>query len=433
MRSSKNLRAGSSPYRRWSGAAAAVFFLASFAIGASPKIRVALPQYEAVSAFGGLTFPQAVQTVFAPGETERAFIAERAGRIAVVRDRANPKREIFLDLTSQLNASNNDGLLSVVFHPQFKENGFFYVWYSFHPKGSGAMRADRLARFKISATNPAVADPKSETPILTQRTGPGGHDGGQLLFGPEGYLYLSIGDGDAHLSEPEATHQQIDRSFFGAVLRIDVDQKAGGLAPNPHPSVHPGTYLVPPDNPFVGATSFNGHSVDPGKVRTEFWALGLRNPWRLDLDPATGWLWCGDVGLHEHEEIDVIIRGGNYGWDYREGVGAGVRSRPPAAAQFIGPVWDYDHTLGFSVTGGFVYHGKNFPELEGKYLCGDYVVGKIWAITTDGQKPVGGDRVLQIAKVPGAVAFTRDPRNGDPLVTSYSEDKVYRLVPSTVP
>jgi glucose/arabinose dehydrogenase len=408
----------------------AALCLTARAAGASPKIRVAMPQYEAVPAFGGLTFPQAVQTVFAPGETERVFVAERGGRIVVVRDREKPKREIFLNLSSRLDAGNNDGLLTFAFHPQFKENGFFYVWYSLHIKGG---RADRLSRFKVSSANPGVADPYSETPLLTQATGQGGHDGGMLLFGPDGYLYLSLGDGDAHLSEPAGSHQRIDRSFFGAILRIDVDQKPGGLAPNPHPSVHPGTYLVPPDNPFVGATSFNGAAVAPTRVRTEFWALGLRNPWRLDFDPATGWLWCGDVGLHEHEEIDVITRGGNYGWDYREGVGLGVHGRAPAAAQFIEPVWDYDHALGFSVTGGFVYHGKNFPELEGKYLCGDYVVGKIWAIAPDGQKLVGSDRVIQIAKVPGAVAFVRDPRNGDPLITSHTEDKVYRLVPIPVP
>ncbi|MEO7415143.1 MAG: PQQ-dependent sugar dehydrogenase, partial [Opitutaceae bacterium] len=271
-------------------------------------------------------------------------------------------------------------------------------------------------------------DPNSETPLLTQPTGPTGHDGGMLLFGPDGYLYLSLGDGDEHRSEPAISHQRIDRSFFGAVLRLDVDQKPGSLLPNPHPAVHPGAYTIPADNPFVGVKSYHGKPVEPARVRTEFWALGLRNPWRLDFDPATGLLWCGDVGLHEQEEVNVIVRGGNYGWDYREGTSAGVRKRPPATVQFINPIWDYDHTVGLSITGGFVYHGKNFPELEGKYLCGDYVLGKIWAIAPDGEKAVGNDRVLQIAKVPGAVSFARDAGTGDPLITSYSEGVVYRLV-----
>jgi glucose/arabinose dehydrogenase len=310
-----------------------------------------------------------------------------------------------------------------VFHPAFAENGFFYVWYSLHVKGG---RANRLSRFKISAANPGVADPDSETPLLTQPTGPQGHDGGMLLFGPDGYLYLSLGDGDEHFGEPIISHQRIDRGFFGAVLRIDVDKKPGSLQPSPHVAVHPGTYTIPPDNPFVGATTFNGAAVTPGRVRTDFWALGLRNPWRLDFDPATGALWCGDVGLHDREEIDLITRGGNYGWNYREGIIAGPRRGPPDAAHFIEPLWDYDHTVGASITGGFVYHGKNFPELEGKYLFGDYVLGKIWALTPDGDKPVGNDHVVQIGKVPGVVAFTRGP-DGDPLMASFTEDKIYRF------
>lgn len=400
--------------------------VASGAFAAGAKIREASPPYDAVPAFGGLKFKQAVQVVFAPGDAESAFIVERTGRVAVVRDRTKPQREIFLDLSSHLNASDNEGLLSFVFHPRFAENGFCYVWYSVHVKG---VRSDRLSRFQRSSTNPAIADLASERPMLTQPTGPGGHDGGQLLFGPDGYLYLSFGDGDEHLSEPAITHQRIDRSFFGSVLRIDVDQRPGSLPPNPHPAVHPGTYTIPPDNPFIGTTSFNGTAVAPDRVRTEFWALGLRNPWRLDFDPATGLLWCGDVGLHDREEVDLIVRGGNYGWNFLEGTIPGQRTRAPAAAQFIDPIWEYDHTVGLSVTGGFVYHGKNFPELEGKYLCGDYVLGKIWALTPDDRNPVGNNRVVQIAKVPGAVSFTRDPRNGDPLIASYTEDKVYRLVP----
>ncbi|MEO6569752.1 MAG: PQQ-dependent sugar dehydrogenase [Opitutaceae bacterium] len=396
--------------------------------GAS-KIQDASRMYRTVPAFGGAPFNLPVQVVFAPDEPGRAFVAERNGRILVVREGAKSQREVFLDLTSRLKPRENDGLLSFVFHPRFTENGFLYVWYSIHVRGT---RADRLSRFKVLPGS-SVADPNSELPLLTQPTGPSGHDGGMLLFGPDGYLYLSIGDGDEHLNEPAISHQRIDRSFFGVVLRLDVDRKPGSLPPNAHPAVHPGTYTIPADNPFVGVTSYQGQAVVPARVRTEFWAVGLRNPWRLDFDSLTGLLWCGDVGLHEHEEINLIVRGGNYGWDYREGIGSGVRKGPPAAAQFVNPIWDYDHTVGLSITGGFVYHGQTFPRLEGNYLCGDYVLGKIWAISPDGQKPVGNDRVVQIAKVPGAVSFTRDPSNGDPLITSYSDGMVYRLVPGQSP
>lgn len=411
-------------------AAAGAMALASLAPAREVAIPTAPVTYQAEPAFGGVKFSQPVQVIFAPGDTNRAFVVERTGCIAVLRDLAKPKREIFLDLSSKLSLGDNDGLLSAVFHPRFSENGFVYVWYSLHVKG----RADQLSRFKLSTANPGTLDPASETPLITQATGPHGHDGGHLLFGPDGYLYLSFGDGDERYPEPMVTHQHIDRGFFGSVLRIDVDLKPGSLAPNPHPAVHAGTYAVPPDNPFIGATSFNGANVSPARVRTEFWALGLRNPWRLDFDPATGALWCGDVGLHDREEIDVIVRGGNYGWDYREGTIARPNSwsSPPAAAQLIEPIWDYGHSEGLSITGGFVYHGKKFPELEGKYLFGDFVLGKIWALTPDGAKSVGTDHVAQIGTVPGVVAFTRDP-DGEPLMASYSEGKIYRFIAKSGP
>jgi glucose/arabinose dehydrogenase len=378
-------------------------------------------------AFGNVAFQQPVQAVFAPGEKERAFVVELDGCLAVVRDPAHPKREVFLDLTNRVGPQRNGhGPLSVAFHPKFAENGIFYVWYSI---STGRQRSNRLSRFKVAAVNPTVADPASETPLLTQPTGPGGHDGCTLLFGDDGYLYVSIGDGDEHLSECALSHQRIDRGFFGTILRLDVDQKPGSLAPNPHPSVHPGTYSVPPDNPFVGATSFNGVAVDPAHVHTEFWAVGLRNPWRMAFDPATARLWCGDVGLHRHEEVDLIERGGNYGWDYREGVIAGPHSRPPATVRFIEPIWDYAHPEGLSITGGFVYHGKACPDLEGKYLFADFVMGQIWALDPDGDKTVDRNRVHQIARGSGGiVALTSDPRTDDVLITNFSSGRITRLV-----
>jgi glucose/arabinose dehydrogenase len=382
--------------------------------------------YLAVPAFGGVKFEQPVQVVFAPGETQRAFVVEREGVIAIVRDLDHPKREVFLDL-NQLGRSFNrsHGPLSMVFHPKFAENGFFYVWFSHY---AGGQRYNRLARFHVSDTNPDAGDLASELAMIDQPSGPGGHDGGDLVFGPDGYLYLSLGDGDEHYSEPVISHQRIDRSFFGAILRIDVDRKPGGLAPNPHPSVHPGTYTVPPDNPFVGATSFNGRPVPPAAVRTEFWALGLRNPWRIAFDPATGWLWCGDVGLHLHEEVDIIVRGGNYGWNYREGVIAGPARNPPPGAKFIEPVWDYDHSVGICVIGGYVYHGKSCPDLEGRYLFADYGTGKIWSLEPDGSKAVTPAQIRELSTAPNVVAFTPDPRNDDVLLACLGDPHVLRLV-----
>jgi glucose/arabinose dehydrogenase len=382
--------------------------------------------YLAVPAFGGVEFKQPVQVVYAPGETKRAFVVEFSGTIAVVNDVDHPKREVFLDLNSPASRRSGHGPLTMAFHPKFAENGLFYVWFS--PLING-VRTNRLARFHLSARNPAVADLASETPLISQPTGRGGHDGGTLLFGPDGYLYLSLGDGDEHERAAIVAHQHIDRSFFGVILRIDVDQKPGSLAPNPSPAVHPGTYAIPPDNPFVGATSFNGQPVNPKTVHTEIWAIGMRNPWRMAFDTATGKLWCGDVGLHLREEIDLIVRGGNYGWDFREGIIPGPSGPPPTAARFIEPIWDYDHNEGISITGGFVYHGKNLPGLEGKYLFADYGFGKVWALDPDGDKSVTKSHVRQIASAPLTVGFTADPATGDPLLVSYG-GQILRLVPN---
>ena len=380
--------------------------------------------YVTEPAWGGVTFNEPVQIVFAPTETTRAFVVERAGRVAVVANTSVPSRAIFLDLSDRVGNSGLDhGLLSLAFHPQYAENGYFYLWYSTFVEG---VRANRLARFQVSATNPNRADPASETPLITQIVGAGGHDGGTLLFGSDGYLYLSLGDGSA---TPEAieSHQRIDRGLFGGVIRIDVDRRAGNLVPNPHPSVHPGTYSVPVDNPFVGATEFNGAPVTPAKVRTEFWAVGLRNPFRMAFDDSTGRLWCGDVGLDLTEEIELVVRGGNYGWDFEEGTEPGPRGGVPAVFSSIAPLWSYDHSHGASVIGGVVYRGSRYAALRGCYLFGDFVSGRIWALHDDGGPPPSGTNVELLSRETGVVGFAVDPGSGDILLADLDSNQIKRL------
>lgn len=432
----------SSPHPKFSLALAALLSGAVVlsAAAAAPLTRVAatsltLPStapsytYTTEAAFGGVNFFEPTQVVFAPGETTRAFVVEREGRVAVVRDTtaAAPTREVFLDLTAHVgNGGPDHGLLSLAFHPQFATNGWFYVW---HSMVSGGKRYNRLARYTRSATNPAIADPASELPLITQQTGPGGHDGGALAFGADGYLYLSIGDGDSGYEPAINSHQRIDRDFFGCIIRLDVDQRAGNLAPNPHTSVHAGTFLVPADNPFVNATTFNGAAVSPSAVRTEFWAVGLRNPFRLSFDPPTGQLWCADVGLDLLEEINLITRGGNYGWDFREGHAGGPRSSAqPAGLTLTEPIFEYDHSLGLSITGGVVYRGAKFAELQGRYLYSDFVSGRIWALADNGARPLPASQVKQIALESGLVGFTTDPRTGDILLTDLDSNVIKRLV-----
>ncbi|MEO6995434.1 MAG: PQQ-dependent sugar dehydrogenase [Lacunisphaera sp.] len=375
-----------------------------------------------------LNFDQPVGIVAPPGETNRLFVVEKTGRIMVIPDLNHPSRKTFLDLKRKVGDDEvEQGVLAIAFHPDYRHNRQFYVWYTSCLKVNGRIvREDRLSRFLVSAENPNVADPSSEQPLISQADEAPNHNGGELLFGPDGYLYLSLGD-EGGGNDEYHNGQRVDRDFFSGILRLDVDLRPGSIAPNPHPAVHPGTYAIPADNPFVGATSFNGLPVDPRLVRTEFWAVGLRNPWRMSFDPATGRLWCGDVGQESHEEVDLIVRGGNYGWSFREG-NFPFRGVPPPGAVFNGPVWDYPHTDGLCITGGLVSHGSRYPDLDGKYLFADFVTGHISALQPDGDQPVKAANVKQVAQGQAIASFARDPRNGDVLLASIWDGKILRLV-----
>jgi glucose/arabinose dehydrogenase len=385
--------------------------------------------YATEPAFGKLRFNQPLAIVSPPGDQQRLFILEKPGRIMVITDLDHPKPAVFLDLTDRVGSDDvEQGVLALAFHPDWQRNRQFYVWFtSCHTKGFTTVREDRLSRFLISAQNPNAADAAYEQPMIAQPDQAPNHNGGELLFGPDGYLYLSLGDEGA-ANDRFHNSQRIDHNFFSGILRLDVDRGAHSLAPNPHPAVIAGTYAIPADNPFVGVGSFNGRDVDLAHVRTEFWAVGLRNPWRMSFDPATGALWCGDVGQDLHEEIDVIARGGNYGWNFREG-NFPFRNPPPAAARFIDPIWDYAHTRdqpGRSITGGFVCRGPGVGALEGHYLFAEYKSGEVWALTPDGAKPVDASRVQQIATAPGIVSFGHDPRDGSILMASISRGQILR-------
>jgi glucose/arabinose dehydrogenase len=386
--------------------------------------------YTTAPAFEPLVFAQPLAVATPPGETNRLFIVEKTGRIVVVPDLAKPTREVFLDISDRLgtNSDGELGLLALAFHPNYRINRQFYLWYTqFTGGGRTAHGTSRLARFLASAASPDVADPASEQLLIVQPDEASNHNGGELLFGPDGYLYLSIGDEGAY-NDIFENSQRIDRDFFSGIFRIDVDRRPGNLPPNPHPAVQPGTYLVPHDNPFVGATRFNGKPVEPSAIRTEFWAVGLRNVWRMSFDSVTGQLWAGDVGQKSSEEVDLIVRGGNYGWNYRESLGHGPR-RTPAGLTFIEPIWDYPRSDGFSITGGFVYRGTRYPDLDGQYLFADYVSGRIWALRPDGDRRVSADRVRQIAQVGFVTSFGLDPRTGDILLASLTQS-LLRLVPA---
>jgi glucose/arabinose dehydrogenase/mono/diheme cytochrome c family protein len=385
--------------------------------------------YTTERTLNNLGFNQPIAIVSAPGETNRLFVVEKPGRIMVVNGLdGTPTASVFLDIQSTVIDNGEEGLLALAFHPDYASNGYFYVWYTLNTTtAAGTGRHDRLARFTVSE-NPNVADPNSEVPLISQYDQASNHNGGDIHFGPDGYLYLSLGD-EGGGGDNYQNSQRITKDFFSGLIRIDVDQRPGSLTANPHAAVHAGTYRIPPDNPFVGATTFNGAAVDPDDVRTEFWAIGLRNPFRWSFDSMTGDLWVADVGQDQYEEIDLITKGGNYGWNYREGLHP-YTGTPPVGATFVDPIHEYNHGAGNSTTGGFVYRGSQISQLYGAYLFADYGSGRIWALRMDENDNVD---VEQLTTDNGIVGFGVNPSNGDILLADIAQGSVRRLVYNSTP
>jgi glucose/arabinose dehydrogenase len=318
--------------------------------------------------------------------SNRVFVPTQQGVVHVfANDPAAAKTSVFLDITPRiryLDKQNEEGLLGMAFHPKFKQNGEFFIFYT----DVKSRMANVVSRFRVSKSNPNQADPASEEEIIRFEKPYWNHDGGTILFGRDGYLYITHGDG-GNFNDPHENGQNLN-TLLGKVLRIDVDRKEDGK-----------NYAIPKDNPFAGKKD----------AKPEIWAYGLRNIWRMAFDRKTGELWAGDVGQNLYEEIDIIKKGGNYGWNIRESLhpfGAkGVDVRP----DLIDPIWEYHHDLGKSITGGLVYRGKNIPELDGAYLYADYVSARIWALWYDAAK----GRVVANREIKG---------NGIP-IPSFGEDE----------
>lgn len=416
-----------------------------------PATTLAMPStppsysYTSVNALGSLSFFNPVVIATPPGETNRLFIVEKNGVISVVTNLAAPTRTVFLQITNRVisapasvGGSGEQGLLGLAFHPGYATNGYFYVFYTgtnTTSAGNGT-RHDILSRFIVNPANSNQADANSEIYLIRQNDEASNHNGGDLHFGPDGYLYVSLGD-EGGGDDTYNNSQTITKDFFAGMLRIDVDKRPGNLNPQPHASVTaPTNYLVPVDNPFVhtnlGGTwngIFNGSLVpNLSLVRNEFWAVGLRNPWRFSFDPETGWLYCGDVGQNQREEVDIIVRGGNYGWAYREGIIAGPKVAPIGFTS-INPILDYSHAEGVSITGGVVYRGERLTELHGAYIFGDYGgSGRVWATRYNGVTAT--PRQLLISDT-GIAGFGRDPSNGDLLYADVIAGTIQRLIRNT--
>lgn len=384
-------------------------------------------------AFGDLQFENPVAIAIPPGETNRLFVVERTGLIKVITNLAQPMASVFLDIRTNLHAQYLEaGVLGLAFHPGYATNRQFFVFRTtLEPARDGVTRIhDVLARFETFPDDPFRADPASEARLIVQEDALDTHNGGDLHFGPDGYLYVSLGDEHPPAWQNDGNLQPLT-VFFGAILRIDVDQRPGNLPPNPHPGV-PGGYSIPADNPFIGLTRFAGRPVDPSTVRTEFYAIGFRNPWRISFDEQTGRLLVGDVGESSVEELDLIRPGGNYGWPYREGnTNASRWFLEPPGLQFEPPVAAYRHgsatNEGNSVIAGIWYHGNRLRGLQGTHIFADCRSGHTWALHLSSDGLSGSQQWL--CTEPGLVTFARDPRDGEVLAANYRTGKLRRLSP----
>lgn len=308
--------------------------------------------HEIELAYPDLTFEKPVYFVSAHDGTDDVFVVEQTGKIMIFTDSEETvTADVFLDLSGIVNTGGTEqGLLGLAFHPNYSDNGYFYVNYT---DENGTV----IARYTQDSNDPRKADPSSGVVILSFDQPYANHNGGQLDFGPDGYLYIATGDGGA-AGDPE-NNAQNPANLLGKILRIDVDTQQDGMM-----------YAIPSDNPFFGNTE---------GFRAEIFAYGLRNPWRFSFD-SEGTLWVADVGQGQYEEIDQVVSGGNYGWSAKEGYSDYETIQGMNMESVIDPIHTYDHSVGTCITGGYVYEGNLLPELQGTYIFGDYVTGNIWAL-----------------------------------------------------
>jgi glucose/arabinose dehydrogenase len=347
--------------------------------------------------FPALSFSQPIDLVQAPGDSSRFFVVEQGGVIKVFSNAENVSASTnFLDIKSKVRSGGERGLLGVAFHPDFKNNGYFFVNYT-----SGTPLKTVIARYK--ATSATQADPGSEAVLFTFNQPYDNHNGGSMQFGKDGYLYIATGDGGSG-GDPQNNAQNL-KSHLGKILRVDVNGTTKGH------------YSIPTDNPYATGTAGN---------LPEIYAYGLRNPWRISFDMGSNQLFAGDVGQNEREEIDIITKGGNYGWRMKEGIDCYNPSSNCNAQGLIDPVHDYSQDNGDrSITGGYVYRGTALPELVGKYIYGDYISGRIWALELDGTTRKSNTLIMEGK---GNISSFGQDIKGEVYYLNYGQGKVMKVV-----
>lgn len=373
----------------------------------APPPPPAAPDVSLTQVFPQVALSQPLVLLQAPGDPSRWFVAERAGVIRMFdNDPAANSTAEFLDISSKVSTLGEGGLLGMAFHPSFPGTPEVYVSYT---TASDGQLISIVSRFQ-SNDGGATLDPASEQPLMFVPQPQTNHNGGNIAFGPDGYLYIAFGDGGG-AGDPGENAQNLS-NVLGAMLRIDID----GLSP----------YEIPPDNPFPSpdlCTQGFG-ATDPCP---EIYAYGLRNPWRFSFDSATGDLWLGDVGQNAWEEVDVITAGGDYGWDDREGAHC---FEPPTDCDTdsIDPVTEYGRDLGNSITGGHVYRGAAIPELQGWYVFGDFGSGIVFGIVADSSSFVEPEVFLDTDL--SIVTFARD-LDGELYLADIASGRIFQVIPGS--
>lgn len=352
-------------------------------------VCAAQPEISLQQVFQGVRFQRPLALLQAPG-ADAWYVVEQRGMVWRMAD-AGHRKTLFADIRARVDDGPNEaGLLGMAFHPDYPQTPLVYLSYT----RPGSPLRSIIAEFRLGDRTQRL-DPDSERVLLALDQPYGNHNGGQIAFGPDGDLYIGFGDGGAG-GDPHGNGQNTG-TLLGALLRI---------------AVHPdGRYTIPPDNPFAA-----------GGGRPELFAWGLRNPWRWSFDRATGDLWLGDVGQDRWEEIDRVVRGGNYGWNIREGAHC-YDAEQCRTRGLIDPVAEYSHAEGCSVTGGYVYRGERLPRLQGTYIYGDYCSGRIWGLSADAPGPKAARLLLDSGR---RIASFGQGHDGELYVVDHG-GAIYRL------
>lgn len=355
--------------------------------------------------FSQLSFTQPLAMLQLPNDDSRWYVVERAGIIRVFDNTPNvAQSDIFANLTAIVNDTANEaGLLGLAFHPNFPADNRVFVSYT---GTSGGALESRISRF-LSQDGGATLNTASEQVLLSLIQTRPNHNGGQVAFGPDGYLYAGFGDGGG-AGDPDGNGQD-PTNLYGTIIRIDVD----GNVP----------YEIPPDNPFAG----NPQCLQGiGVVNCpEIFAWGFRNPWRWSFDSLNGTLWLGDVGQGDWEEIDRVTISMNYGWNVREGAHCYPPGTASCATNFVDPITEYSHSLGSSVTGGYVYRGADIPDLQGIYVYGDFGSGRIFGIPANSAQGTVGVELLDTTH---SIASFAEDLDGELYLIGYGNGQLFQIV-----